>query len=381
MQKSSANPASASGQYYGYSIQPTRQCLRLLLAPAGSVVALEVLDDIDVIQPDKQVIAEQAKSGLVTNPISDWSIDLWKTFANWIDAIEKGLLELSDTSFHLYIVQKKKGELADKLKYAHTPEIALNVVAEIKARYETEKPAGCKIYVEKFLSYEPEKLGQLICQFDYEAGDSDPIKPIVDYLRATVPNVFLENACVAAIGWVKTRTDELIGAGKHPGIKRDDFSDWLSTFCSAINYDHLLTYSAPPPQTSDVESSIPEFPVMMRQLDLIERGYRDKVKAMTDYMQTKATKIKWAEKGLIIEDQFKDFEDRLLNHWELSSIKLKSQIALTEIDKGQALYLECSLLAPKINGKEIPEHFTNGTFQYLSNDQIIGWHPKYKELL
>jgi hypothetical protein len=381
MQKSSANPASVPGQYYGFSIQPTRQCLRLFLAPAGSVVALEVLDDVDVIQPGGKVTAEQAKSGLATNPISDWSIDLWKTFANWIDAVETGLLELARTSFHLYVVQKKKGELVDKLKYAHTPEIALSVVAEIKAKYESEKPTGCKSYIEKFLSYEPEKLAQLICRFDYEAGDSDPAKPITDYLRATIPDVFLEAACAAAIGWVKKRADELIGMGKHPGIQRDEFSDWLSTFCSKIDYDHLLTYSAAQPQRADVESSIPEFPVMMRQLDLIERRYRDKVKAMTDYMQTKATKIKWAEKGLVVEDQFKDFEDMLLDHWELNSIELKAQIELTEIDKGRALYLKCSLLAPKINGKEIPSHFTNGTFQYLSNDQIIGWHPRYKELL
>lgn len=381
MQKSSVNPASAPGQYYGYSIQPTRQCLRLLLAPAGSVVALEVLDDVDVVQPDGKVTAEQAKSGIATNPISDWSVDLWKTFANWIDAVEKGLLDLSRTSFHLYVVQKKKGAIADKLKYAHTQEIAMKAVAEIKAEYEAQGPTGCKTYIEKFLSYEPEKLGQLIRQFDYEAGDSDPVKPITDYLRATVPDVSLDNACVAAIGWVKTRSDELIGAGKHPGIQRDEFSDWLSTFCSAIDYDHLLTYAAAPPEKTDVESNISEFPVMMRQLDIIERRYRDKVKAMTDFMQTKATKIKWAQKGLIVEDQFKEFEYSLLDHWELNSLKLKSQSELTDIDKGQTLFLECSLLSPKINGKEIPSHFTNGTFQYLSNDKVIGWHPKYKELL
>lgn len=120
MQKSSASPASAPGQYYGYSIQPTRQCLRLLLAPAGSIVAREVLDDVDVAQPDNNVTAEQVKSGLATNPISDWSIDLWKTFANWIDVVEKGFLDLSRTSFHLYVVQKKAGQFADKLKYAQS---------------------------------------------------------------------------------------------------------------------------------------------------------------------------------------------------------------------------------------------------------------------
>lgn len=53
-------------------------------------MSLEALDDTDVVQPDNHVQVEQAKSGLATNPISDWSIDLWKTFSNWIDAIESG---------------------------------------------------------------------------------------------------------------------------------------------------------------------------------------------------------------------------------------------------------------------------------------------------
>lgn len=381
MQNNSSNPASAPGQYYGYSIQATRQCLHLLNAEAGSVVALEVLDDVDVVQPDDHVTVEQAKSGLTRNPVSDWSVDLWKTFANWIDAIEKGRIDLAKTKFHLFVVQKKSGEIVDKLKYAHSEATVLKAVEEIRARYDSETPSGCSVYVEKFLSFDTAKLVMLISRFDYEAGNSDPVKPIRDYLRATVPEVFLETACAAAIGWVKTRADALIGAGKHSGISRDEFSDWLSTFCTSINYDHLLTYSAPPPLESDVESNIQNFPTMMRQLDLIEKRYRDKVKALTDFMRAKASEIRWAEKGLIVEAQFKAFKEDLIDHWELNSLKLKSQTALTDIEKGQALHHECNLLTPKINDKEAPAHFSRGTFQYLSNEKLIGWHPLYKSLL
>ncbi|WP_343350971.1 ABC-three component system protein [Pseudomonas sediminis] len=381
MQTNSSNRASAPGQYYGYSIQATRQCLHLLNAQAGSVVALEVLDDVDVVQQNNQVVVEQDKSGLATNPVSDWSVDLWKTFANWIDAIENRLIDLSKTKFHLYVVQEKSGELVDKLKYAHSEATVLKAVEEIRARYESEKPAGCSAYVERFLSFDTAKLVLLVSRFDYESGNSDPVKPIKDYFRATVPEIFIETACAAAIGWVKTRGDELIGAGKHPGILRDDFTDWLSTFCSSIDYDHLLTYSAPPPLESDVESNIHNFPTMMRQLDLIEKRYRDKVKALTDFMRAKASEVRWAEKGLIVEAQFKAFKEDLIDHWELHSLKLKTQTALTDIEKGRALHHECNLLTAKINNKEAPDHFSRGTFQYLSNEKLIGWHPLYKSLL
>ncbi len=103
--------SSAPGSYLGYSIQPTRMCLHLLQAPRGSFVALEVLDDVDIVLPDDSAVVEQIKSSLVINPISNWSADLWKTFSNWIDAINDGLIDLKKTRFRLYVVQKKKASM------------------------------------------------------------------------------------------------------------------------------------------------------------------------------------------------------------------------------------------------------------------------------
>lgn len=382
MQNPPSNPTSVPGQYYGYSIQPTRQCLHLLLAPAGSVVALEVLDDTDVVQPDDEVKVEQSKSGLATNPISDWSVDLWKTFSNWIDAIEAGRIELARTHFHLYVVQPKTGNIADLLKFSHTPALALAAVQDIKKQYKKEKPAGCKQYVDKFLAYDSQKLTQLIVRFTYECGDSDPVKPIRDILRNTVPEIALDDVCCAVIGWVKIRSDELIGARKHAGIEKDAFVDWLSTHCTKLSYDYLLTYSVASPEPSEVEANITKHPIMMHQLDLIERGYRDKLKAMADFMRSKTGKIRWAELGFIVESQFKDFEEDLEEQWEAHYLRIKGTATkLTLIEQGQSLFLECRALRHKINGKEAPDYFSRGTFQHLADNQKIGWHPVYKELL
>lgn len=382
MQTPPSTPTSVPGQYYGYSIQSTRQCLHLLLAPAGSVVALEVLDDTDVVQPDDEVKVEQSKSGLATNPISDWSVDLWKTFSNWIDAIEAGYIELARTHFHLYVVQPKNGDIADLLKFSHTPALALTAVQNIKKQFKKEKPAGCKPYVDKFLAYDQQKLAQLIVRFTYECGDSDPVKPIKDILRNTVPEIALDDVCYAVIGWVKTRSDELIGSRKHAGIEKDAFAVWLSTHCTKLSYEYLLTYTVASPEISEVEENILKHPVMMHQLDLIERSDRDKLKAMADFMRSKNGKTRWAEHGFIVESQFKDFEEDLGEQWEAHSLRIKGTATkLTPVEQGQSLFLECRALRHKINGKEAPDYFSRGTFQSLANNQKIGWHPAYKLLL
>lgn len=382
MQNLSSNPTSAPGQYYGFSIQPTRLCLHLLLAPAGSVVSLEVLDDTDVVQPDNQVLAEQSKSGLATNPISDWSIDLWKTFSNWIDAIETGHINLDRTRFHLHIVQQKSGELAELLHYSHTSDLALEAVKKIKKKYNKEKPTGCRQYIRKFLDYDPEKLAKLIIKFSCDCGDSDPIKPIKDFLSNTVAEVALDDVCRSVIGWIKIRSDELIGARKLATIQKDEFADWLSTHCSKLSYDYLLSYSIPKPDPLEVEANIPKHPVMMHQLDLIELGQRDKLKAMADYMRSKTGKTRWGEIGFVVESQFDDYIDDLERMWKINFLDIKgSSTNLTPVEQGESLFLRCQALTPKINGKATPDYMSRGTFQYLADKQIIGWHPAYKSLL
>jgi len=77
-----ARGAQAPGQFYGYSLQITRALAHLLRARPSQSVSVEVFDDVATSRQTGQVL-EQDKSGLAHNPVSDRSIDLWKTLHNW----------------------------------------------------------------------------------------------------------------------------------------------------------------------------------------------------------------------------------------------------------------------------------------------------------
>ena len=85
---------TAQGPYLGFALQPVRLCAHLLTCPAGASVSLELLDDVAVHFADGSVLVEQIKSATRQNPVSDWSDELWKTFANWLDAVADGKLAL-----------------------------------------------------------------------------------------------------------------------------------------------------------------------------------------------------------------------------------------------------------------------------------------------
>ena len=92
------------GQYLGYSLQTTRALVRLLSAPPGSFVSVEVLDDVAESRPAGSTTLIQAKSvGARTNPIADRSPELWKTLANWVRSVKNGDIDLARTEFELFV--------------------------------------------------------------------------------------------------------------------------------------------------------------------------------------------------------------------------------------------------------------------------------------
>lgn len=373
--------SSRPGSYLGYSLQATRMCLHLCEAPRGSFVALEVLDDVDVVYRDGTRLLEQSKSGLATNPIANFSVDLWKTFSNWIEAIEAGAVDPAKTLFRLYVLQDKKGEYASDLHYAHTPAQVATTVQRIREDYEAEGHEGCKPYIERFLGYDQEKLAALVMAFELETGNDQLVERIKDHLALTVPNEFLEEACDIAVGWVKNTSDGLISQRKYPAIARDEFSDRMSTFNTRFSFNHLLKFTLPAPPADEVEKSRSNALTLIRQLEIIE-AQEEGLQAMTDFLQSKTNKVNWGAKGLVYEPEFDEFKQSLLTQWKLFSkeIRLQSGTA-SEVDKGQLLQLKCMAASAKLNDVDSPGFFVRGTYHDFSNIKEIGWHPRYRELL
>ena len=110
----------AAEQYLGYSLQTTRFLARLLEAESGWTVSLEVFGDVGVENADGHQLAGEVKSTHGGNPVSDRSVDLWKTFSNWIDAVKRGDLQLEKTSFEIYVSQPRTGKIVSSFRDANS---------------------------------------------------------------------------------------------------------------------------------------------------------------------------------------------------------------------------------------------------------------------
>src|SRR5436190_223510 len=99
-------PATAAPQALGYSLQYTRLTGMLLEAPVGTACSLEVLDDVEASSSDGRKHLVQSKSALGDNPVSDRAISLWKSLYNWLQLIDRALVDPHRTTFEIYVSRK-----------------------------------------------------------------------------------------------------------------------------------------------------------------------------------------------------------------------------------------------------------------------------------
>lgn len=379
--KSSAKSA-APGPYLGYALQPVRLCYHLLSAEPESYVSIEHLDDV-AVRSGAELVLEQTKSALSQNPVSDWSSELWKTFANWIETIESGRAALDNTEFRLYVTPQHTGEIVQMLCDADSDGAADQAVAEIKGRLAKlpKAPAALR-YLSKLLKYSPEKLRTLIKQFRFESVHNDPVDALRKLFRAGVSESVVDTCCHYAIGRAKEEADSLIRDGIVPEINAGTFRQAVNAFVRKNNLNSLLVSMIPPPAQDAIAKTLEDAPPFVRQLEIIDLSRDLQLRAVSDFLQTSANKTKWAEAGQIVRESLSEMDNELVGRHGLFQLELAVTSSHLAANKhGQALYARCSGSNVKLEGREVPAYFVPGSYNDLANRLTIGWHPDYMTLL
>lgn len=373
---------AAPGPYLGFALQPVRFCFHLLDGAKGAKVSIEHLDDVAVHYCDGSLMLEQTKSALKRNPLADWSEDFWKTIANWIDALSSGKIP-SSSKFRLYVTPPHEGEFAQAMSDASTPEETAAFVELVKSkRAKMKMPKACEPYLQTFLGASAARQAAVVMQFKILSTDVNPLDPLREILKKTVPPELVDLLCEAAIGMAKERADALIRDGKPGMLDVDAFRANFVRFVQKANIPGLLTSFAPVPSDGEVAALLSMRPVFIRQLEIIEASEDDRVRAVSDFLRTSADKSKWAENGLIHEGSLRDLDDNLVSRHGL----ICGEIADMHSDKdalirGRLAYRRCAQLQVPLDGREVPGHFVHGCFNGLADVMRLGWHPDYKSLL
>lgn len=381
--------AHVPGQYLGYSLQTTRFLVRLLEADRGWTISLEVFEDVGAETTEGKKIAEQVKSTLTGNPVSNHSIDLWKTISNWIDSSKSGELYPETTRFELYVSHPQKGQIIENFSKAKSTAEAHAALLDSREimwgsaptfHLKSALPEKLSQYVDRVFQADKGLICSIIRNFHFESGSGSPqddLKAIfTEKIKFVSPDI-IDETLNYALGWVKEQTDRLLEQQKPARIDADSFVTMVGSFIRKYDRRTILKTFAGIPSDPEIEEDL-KVRTYVRQLDIIEVDDELKIKAVTDFLRSSVDRTQWSIRGLVNESSFDEFADILIRTW--NSYKTKISISLTgsaDIQKGQYLYAECSEQQFKLQSLEVPPHFTPGSFHTLADEEVIGWHPKY----
>lgn len=374
---------AAAGPYLGFALQQVRLCYYLLSSPSDASVSLEYLDDVAVHHADGTLLLEQCKSALAHNPTSDWSNDLWKTIANWLDIVETQRVDGAKASFQLYVTPPKPGKLSAAMHTAADAKAVDALVKQVKDKLKKRaNPPECIAHVQKFLDTTDALRLTVVGKTSVIATDADPLEPIRERLRSTVPEESLDVICASAIGQAKEAADKcirrkapaLVGVAEfrrnfHAFIRQNNMAGYLPTFTST-------------PSKDTAKALLASRPVFVRQLKLIEASEEQQLRAASDLLRTSGEKVKWADQGLVFGGTFEDWEDTLLRKHDSTQSEVKDTYSAKSQDaQGRIVYSRCAAMEVPLDSRAVPGFFTHGAFNDLADRRKLGWHPEHQILL
>lgn len=381
----------APGQYLGYSLQTTRLLQILLDGESGATYSLELFEDVGEEQRDGHKLAIQTKSTSTGNPIADNAEAFWKTFSNWVDAVEAGTLPLNKTTFELYVSAPKTGQIAELFHRANNEAEARAAIGEARKilsdrvngtqKSNSGTSRSLSRYAARFFAAKEETIVGVVRNFQLVTGSGRPQKDLRYALeKKFVPPEFVEAVLYQALGWIKNQTDSLLEQGRPAAVGYDDFRSTIIGFVRKCSAREILVSWARRPSPEAVEADL--LRTYVRQIELIDCDDEEKFRAINDFLRASVDRTNWSRAGMVHPSSFDEFEEALTVFWrnrrEQNELIHKRR---NQVERGKLLYFDCGSHRGKLEGLEVPDHFTPGSFHALADAEEVGWHPDYKKEL
>ena len=382
-------------QLRGFTAQETRMASLLLGAPSGSFVSLEKLDDVAQENADGTILAVQSKDCMASNPVSDRSVQMWKTFSNWTRDVRECSLNANNTRFEIYVSRKVSGNLVSIFAAAKNKRAAQEAFDRArdllwgvspKFSKKNEVAATLRPHLEEVFGASPKAFRAIIERFQLTCALENPELDLLEAVKKMMAfeseEVILE-VVVDVYGWVKKLVADDLRLRKAPVISADTFVRHLRG-----SYERLKPGGALPdlggrgPTPSEIAKLLCEN--FVRQIELVNADGIMRNRAMACLFKARTARTKWSANGsaLVHDDDVNELEDSLKQTWRNIKEEVFSDPHRTdEALLGRILLGKCEQHSCLVEQKAVPAYFIPGGFHELANRLGVGWHPRFDALL
>jgi hypothetical protein len=387
---------SAGPSFAGFAFQLDRAIQWLAEAKLGDQVGIESLDDVVLQSKDGSLHIEQDKLSFVRNPVTDHSANLWKTLGIWIELIESGECEVTNCQFYLVTNQPVKSGIAAMLCEAPENRDNKALVRTVRKVAKTQAPSVSRhaTLVQALSDGELRSLLDRVHVVDKapfanpdganaHLGDCLSLSPqIVDPVVSGIRGWILE---LATMHFTSQARADATASSQIGWIDVGQFREVKNRLITKYFDNRLIVRAAKEIVVTEEQAESARSEKFVRQLELIEFDSdhpEDFIEAITDFLRSKEERTRLAVENGITSAVFGSYENNLIDHWKITKRQITRRNAGSESAAGQELLDECLKHQPQLDGHMLSEgYLPRGTFHYLANVPIVGWHPRYPELL
>lgn len=364
-----------------------------------AVIYLETLDDV-VLVANGETLLEQLKHSLKAKPpsVTVASLQLWKTLKAWIDVLHE--LDLGHTWLHLVAV----ADIADgsPLQALLNDEVdredLLQALKEEAERVEreraeaaavgqklphAERAAACKA----FLELSEETRAAILTRARIRPKQPN-ITKIEDALVEGLTMVIRDKRTQVArqlVEWWSGQILDLLTKKRKVGISRFELVERFTDTVTAIQLDELTSAFATAVQPLSYQPDS----MLERQISLVGGGTDNLKRAVREEWRAREERSRWSRENPARHQIISNYDDRLIEEWSDRHTDMCNGCAAaqdeTRKSKGLDLLNWSHYTAPKdlepIAPKIVSTYYVRGTYQVLSINGYVGWHPDYRKLL
>lgn len=388
---------SAKEPSLGYIYQ-IKYALLLLLTNSRNldnpVLRIECLDDIDITDVNSTNLYQTKLHIKGKANLTDSSVDFWKTIRIWSEYILNGTIDIEQTALNLIttenipstsILYKLRDNIFSDTELQDTID-KLDSIAISSINDSTKK--GREEY-QKLSGENKKKLIQNIRILDNSVDISEIDTKIKKQLiLSSYPNhldAFLE---ILDGWWLGKAIDNL--TGKLDSIKFEELQLKISNIRDSFQADNLPNHFSEQMEISDEDVENLKEKNFLKQLELISIGINSRTvkRAISDFRRAFEQRSKWLRLQLLNPEEEEEYDKKLRDYWQ-NIFDIMSDEADGKEDEdlknlGKDFYINqfaksCPQI--KIREKFNEDYLTRGSYQILSDEKKIGWHPNFDKKL
>lgn len=384
---------SAQDPALGYLYQ-IKYALWLLLEAGredqGIEIAIENLDDIEIIKDDNELKLIQTKHHRSPDFLTNASPDLWKTIRIWCSNYKARKFQVENTILTIVTTgTAPDGSIANMLRpsgYGYRDiEAAVEQLIAVANTSENQKNLPAYAIFKSLSKEEQILLVDKIQVIDASSNIIDLSKKIMSILIYSAREEYVEAVYEQILGrWYELVIAHLYRKSSEYITHKlllnmiNDIREQYSKDSLPINFPHSIQI-----EEKDLDE---DQRIFIEQLKLVRIGEKRIKHAISDYYRSSSQRSQWIKDFLIPIFELEMYDEKLYEEWEMISAMMEEDLEAVAneedmVKMGRKLYAEVMKLNIHIRSRCTEEFITRGSYHILANQLRLGWHISFKDYL